>query len=202
MQEFRIHSFFTPWSARAAALLAPLLLLGLGCDRRRKLPAPLAAPVPSMTPDPAPTVLAVLPGPDPAHIPDVSNWQIVGGVRRSFAGPHRGTFRRVTLNPIAATALERGNYRPWPDGTQMVKEALDAKGRRLGFFWMSKEQGQWVWATGDVKGRVAARFLGDSSGACAACHTARAARFDGSFAPALAGKESLDLQLDGEAPPP
>lgn len=164
-----------PW------ILIASLALGLACDHKGKQGA---TPTPAL---PVPPVASV----DPMHIPDFSGWKSLGPARPSQAGPHRGAFQRIYLNPVAAQALEQNAFNPWPDGSQLVKEALDSQGKRLRFFWMSRERGQWVWATGDVQGQVASRFPGESSGACAACHMARTAQFGGSFTPALAGKGTL-----------
>lgn len=162
------------------ALLASLAM-GVGCDRKGKT-EPAAAPAPEMKP-----VAPV----DPSHIPDYSTWRSLGPVRPSHAGPHRGSFQRIFLNPVAARAMDEKVFDPWPDGSQLVKEALDAQRKRLMFFWMSREQGQWVWATGDPLGKVATRFPGESSGSCAACHMARTAQFGGAFSPVFAGKGTL-----------
>ena len=159
--------------------------MGPGCGHKTK---PARAQT-TETVAPLPSTL------DPTHIPDLSMWKPLGDIRPSFAGPHRGTFQRVYLNPIATRAMGHGTFNPWPEGSQLVKEALDKHRKRLGFFWMSKEQGEWVWATGDVNGKVAARFIGESSGACAACHAARAAQFGGTFSPTFAGKGTLDSSI-------
>lgn len=174
--------------------LLPLLAMGVACDRKGFVGEAHLASSASQTLSPPPYPM------DPTHIPDRSGWKPLGDIRPSFAGPHRGSFQRVTLNPIAAAALDRGAFNPWPEGAQVVKEALDKNGKRLGYFWMSKEQGQWIWATGDLSGRVEARFPGESSGACAACHGTRAARFDGCFSPVFAGKGTLDIPLNSSAP--
>ena len=166
--------------------------MGPGCGRKAK--QPLA---------PTPETVVALPAPlDPTRIPDVSVWKSLGDIRPSFAGPHRGSFQRVYLNPMAARALDHGTFNPWPEGSQFVKEAFDKHRSRMGFFWMSKEQGQWVWATGDVNGKVAARFIGESSGACAACHSARAAQSDGTFSTGTAGKEALAIPPQSGLPVP
>ncbi|HJW08461.1 MAG TPA: hypothetical protein VJ483_02435, partial [Holophagaceae bacterium] len=91
-------------------------------------------------------------------------------------------------------ALDRNRFNPWPDGSQIVKEAFDAQGARMGWFWMSKESGQWVWAQAGVDGKVDERMAGTEN-ACAACHLARAEKFDGTFAPVFAGKGTLDVPL-------
>ncbi len=172
-------------------LLIPLLIMGTACDRKAHVPeakiAPASQPTPSQPPPP----------PDPTHIPDRTGWKPLGAVRASFAGPHRGSFQRVLLNPTASVALDHDAFKPWPDGAQIVKEALNRDGKRLGFFWMSKEQGQWVWATGDAKGQVPVRFQGETSGACAACHMGRAAQFDGAFSLVFAGKGTLNIPIQG-----
>src|SRR5690348_6026196 len=115
-------------SFASIALAAAPLLAFLACGRK----AP-AAPLP-----------------DPARIPDLSAWHQVGALRPSFAGPHRGAFQRTWLNAEASRALDENAFQPWPDGTQLVKEALTRDGRRLGRFWMSKERGQWVWGQAGV----------------------------------------------------
>ncbi|HTL97168.1 MAG TPA: hypothetical protein VL181_00045 [Holophagaceae bacterium] len=136
--------------------------------------------------------------PDPARIPDIAGWQQVGGLRPSFAGPHRGAFQRTWLNGTASGALGANAFQPWPDGTQLVKEALTPDGKRLGWFWMSKELGRWVWGQAGVEGRVTWRQAGLDN-ACAACHLKNAPQFDGAFAPVWAGKGRLNIGA-GSAP--
>lgn len=153
-------------------LLVPLLSL-LACERR--VPAPPTPPLPASAPVPPPV--------DPTRIPNVEGWTSLGPPRPSFAGPHRGNLQRIYLNAEARLAMAQGRVNPWPDGAQMVKEALDRKGQRRGWFWMSKEKGQWVWASAGPDGRLEGRQAGDASGACAACHMGRAAVHDGSFVP-------------------
>jgi Cytochrome P460 len=135
---------------------------------------------------------------DPSRIPDASSWKRVGEPRPSFAGPHRGSFQRVMLNDIAERALHENRFKPWPEGSQLVKEALDDKGRRVAWFWMSKEQGDWVWVQSEADGRVNERLRGETSGACAACHTSRAASFDGVFTPVFVGKGRLNIPMGGK----
>ncbi|MBS1785763.1 MAG: hypothetical protein JST24_10080 [Acidobacteria bacterium] len=132
--------------------------------------------------------------PDPSHIPDITAWQPIGGLRPSFAGPHRGAWQRTWLNPEAAAALDANQFQPWPDGSQLVKEALDKEGKRLGWFWMSHEQGAWVWGQAGVDGRVTWRQAG-SGNACAACHVKNAPQFEGAFAPVWAGKGRLHIGI-------
>ena len=150
----------------AAASLAALL----GCGKKAQAP----------------------PLPDPSRIPDVAAWQPIGGLRPSFAGPHRGAMQRTYLNGIAAQALADDAFQPWPDGAQLVKEALQTDGARLGWFWMSTERGQWVWGQAGVDGRVTGRQAGLDN-ACAACHLKNAPQFDGAFAPVWAGKGRLHI---------
>lgn len=159
-----------------SALLAAASLLAIpGCRRK----APLRPP-------------------DPSRIPDISAWEPIGGLRPSFAGPHRGAWQRTWLNAEAAQALDANAFQPWPDGTQLVKEAFTQDGKRLGWFWMSKEQGQWVWGQAGVDGRVAWRQAG-SGNSCAACHLKNAPEFDGAFAPVWAGKGRLHIGI-GSSP--
>ena len=134
------------------------------------------------------------PPPDPSRIPEVAAWRPLGGTRPSFAGPHRGALQRTYLNGIASDALDANAFQPWPDGTQLVKEALNADGARLGWFWMSKERGQWVWGQAGVEGRVTWRQAGLDN-ACAACHLKNAPQFDGAFAPVWAGKGRLHIGI-------
>lgn len=137
---------------------------------------------------------APAPPPDPSRIPDLTVWQPLGGLRPSFAGPHRGALQRTFLNPIALQALNDNAFQPWPEGSQLVKEALDRDGARLGWFWMSKEQGQWVWGQAGVDGRVTWRQAGQDT-SCAACHIKNAPQFDGAFAPVWAGKGRLHIGI-------
>jgi len=154
-----------------ALLAAASLLAFLGCGRK-----------------------AAAPPPDPSRIPDITAWQPIGGFRPSFAGPHRGAWQRTWLNPEAAQALDANAFQPWPDGAQLVKEALTQDGKRLGWFWMSKEKGQWAWGQAGVDGRVTWRQAGlDNS--CAACHMKNAPQFDGAFAPVWAGKGRLHIGI-------
>ncbi|HET6331397.1 MAG TPA: hypothetical protein VFF76_11475 [Holophagaceae bacterium] len=135
---------------------------------------------------------AALPPPDPSRIPDITTWQQVGGLRPSFAGPHRGSWQRTWLNAEASQALGANAFQPSPDGTQLVKEALSQDGRRLGWFWMSKENRQWIWGQAGVDGRVIWRQAGLEN-SCAACHLKNAPQFDGAFAPVWAGKGRLHI---------
>lgn len=164
--------------------LAPCLLL-LACGCRPEAPQ-AQAPVSVQAPAPAP--------PDPSRIPDIATWQVQGPPRVSFAGPHRGSRQRVFLNAAARQALDADRFHPWPEGAQLVKEALDEHDKRIGWFWMSKEQGQWVWAQAGPDGKVEERLKGLEN-SCAACHTTNAARFDGSFAPVFAGKGTLNIPI-------
>ena len=134
------------------------------------------------------------PLPDPALIPDITAWQQLGALRPSFAGPHRGALQRTWLNDLASQALADNAFQPWPDGTQLVKEALSQDGKRLGWFWMSKENHQWVWGQAGVDGRVNWRQAGLDN-ACAACHLKNAPEFDGAFAPVWAGKGRLHIGI-------
>lgn len=154
-----------------ALLAAASLLAFLGCGRK-----------------------AAAPPPDPSRIPDITTWQPIGGLRPSFAGPHRGAWQRTWLNAEAAQALDANAFQPWPDGAQLVKEALTQDGKRLGWFWMSKEKGQWAWGQAGVDGRVTWRQAGlDNS--CAVCHMKNAPQFDGAFAPVWAGKGRLHIGI-------
>ncbi len=153
------------------ALAAASLLAWLGCGRK-----------------------AVAPPPDPTGIPNIRTWQPLGGLRPSFAGPHRGAWQRTYLNEAASQALEANTFQPWPDGTQLVKEALTQEGQRLGWFWMSKEHGQWVWAQAGAEGRVTWRQAGPDT-SCALCHMKNAPQFDGTFAPVWAGKGRLHIGI-------
>lgn len=162
-------------------ILGTLCLMLLACDR--KVPAP-----------PAPPAAAEAPLPDPSRIPDVAGWFDMGPSRPSFAGPHRGSYQRVRLNAVAAKALAEEHLYPWPDGAQQVKEALDGNGKRIAWFWMSKEKGQWVWAQAGADGKVDERLPGTEN-ACAACHMSRAEKFDGAFSPVFAGKGTLDIPI-------
>ena len=156
----------------SALLAAASLLAFMGCGRK-----------------------APIPPPDPSRIPDFTAWSQIGGLRPSFAGPHRGSWQRTWLNAEAAQALDANAFQPWPDGTQLVKEALAQDGKRLGWFWMSKEKGQWVWGKAGVEGRVTWRQAGlDNS--CAACHMKNAPQFDGAFAPVWAGKGRLHIGIE------
>lgn len=137
---------------------------------------------------------AAVPPPDPSRIPDIRAWQALGGLRPSFAGPHRGALQRTYLNAEAAQALDANAFQPWPDGTQLVKEALNPEGQRLGWFWMSKERGRWVWGQAGPDGRVTWRQAGPDN-ACAACHVKYAPQFEGAFAPVWAGKGRLHIGL-------
>lgn len=134
------------------------------------------------------------PLPDPSRVPEVAAWQPIGGLRPSFAGPHRGALQRTYLNGIATQALADNAFQPWPDGAQLVKEALNPDGSRLGWFWMSKERGQWAWSQAGVDGRVSWRQAGLGN-ACAACHLKNAPQFDGAFAPVWAGKGRLHIGI-------
>ncbi len=173
----------------AILTMGAMVAMGVACDHKARQTQALPAKTAGLPPPPL----------DPNHIPDLSMWRSLGDFRPSFAGPHRGSFQRVYVNPVAASALDRGACNPWPEGSQLVKEALDRNHKRMAYFWMSKEQGQWVWATAKVDGKVAARYIGESSGACAACHAARASQFDGTFSPALAGKDHVDISAAGGA---
>lgn len=154
-----------------ALLTAASLLVILDCER--KLPPPL---------------------PDASRVPDITGWQPIGGLRPSFAGPHRGAWQRTWLNADAAQALDANEFQPWPNGTQLVKEALNQDGQRLGWFWMSKEKGQWQWGQAGVDGRITWRQAGlDNS--CAVCHMKNAPQFDGAFAPVWAGKGRLHIGM-------
>ena len=182
------RAFPIPFTAMLA--LGALGALATGCDHKAKQTLPQSAE----TPVPAPIQL------DPTRIPELATWRPLGDFRPSFAGPHLGSFQKVYLNATAADALDRGTSNPWPEGSQFVKEALDKHRKRMAYFWMSKEQGKWVWASGSVDGKVAARFPGESSGACAACHAARATRFDGVFSPGLVEKPRLGAAAPASSP--
>ncbi len=161
-------------------------LLALGCGPRRPPPArPLVAEAPAL-PAPAPG------DGDPARLPDLRGWRLLAEARLSQAGPHRGLLQRTYANAVAGAALDRGATAPWPDGSRLVKESLTRKGERVVMTSMSKEAGEWIWITGDARGRVTGRFRGAASGACEACHYTQAWRFDGSFAPVTAGKAVLE----------
>jgi hypothetical protein len=165
-------------------------LLALGCGSRRLPPAQSRG---SDTPAcPAPPATEG----DPARLPDVQGWRLLAEARLSQAGPHRGLLQRTYANAVAAAALDRGATAPWPDGSRFVKESLTRNGERVVMTSMSKEAGEWIWITGDRRGRVTGRYRGAASGACEACHYTQAWRFDGSFAPFTAGKASPEL------PPP
>jgi len=166
--------------------LLPLLMLGC-----RQTPTPKLSSPALLSP-------SSLPVPNPNRIPDIEHWTILGPVRPSFAGPHRGSYQRLYINAIARQALDENRFRPWPEGSQLIKEALNAKGRRTAWFWMSKERDQWIWATANPPGKVLSRDSGAASGACAACHMHHAAKFDGSFAPAFAGKGPLNIPLGAQ----
>ena len=157
---------------RRASVFAIALLALTGCGRKAAAPPP----------------------PDPSRIPDLASWQAIGGLRPSFAGPHRGALQRTWLNGIAGEALQADQFQPWPDGTQLVKEALNQDGSRLGWFWMSKEGGRWVWGQAGLDGRVSWRQAGLDN-ACAACHLKDAPQFDGTFAPVWAGKGRLHIPI-------
>ena len=161
-----------------ATLLSAGLLGALACGRKAAAPPP---------------------PPDPSRIPAVADWQPIGGLRPSFAGPHRGALQRTYLNGPASEALQENHFAPWPDGAPLVKEALAQDGAtRLGWFWMSKEQGRWVWGQAGPDGRVTWRQAGLDN-ACAACHLKNAPQFDGAFAPVWAGKGRLHIGV-GSAP--
>ena len=158
---------------RRASTFAFALLSLAGCGRKAAAPPP---------------------PPDPSRIPDLTGWEEIGGLRPSFAGPHRGSLQRTRLNGIATQAMADNAFQPWPEGTQLVKEALARDGHRLGWFWMSKEGSRWVWGQADPDGRVTWRQAGLDN-ACAACHLKNAPQFDGAFAPVWAGKGRLHIGL-------
>ncbi|HJU84486.1 MAG TPA: cytochrome P460 family protein [Holophagaceae bacterium] len=158
-------------------ILGLLCVALLACDR--KLPPP---PFLAKAPGPAP---------DPSRIPSVAAWKSLGPPRPSQAGPHRGSTQKVYLNAVASKAMAEGHVHPWPDGSQFVKEAFDAQGGRMAWFWMSKERGEWVWAQADADAKVDERVQGTEN-ACAACHLARAEKFDGACSLALADPGTPD----------